>query len=82
LRRAALCLPRLFAANPLFSNRAGMRFFYDLRASTTAFAARFPSFRGKSTQAPVREQFTLKSGFFPAKPESNPVKPSQTIFLL
>jgi hypothetical protein len=83
-RKFAIRNPQSAIRNPQFQS-CRFALTYDSRATTMAFFAHFVPFCGKSMEVPFLEPFTGEAGLFGAKPgrtQSNPVKPSQTIFLV
>jgi hypothetical protein len=61
---------------------ASVRVFRVVRGENASFLSLLSLLAAKSMEAPVVESLTPESGVFPVKPGPNPVKPSQTIFLL
>ena len=68
-------------AKPKRENRAAsVRVFRVFRGENASFLSLLRLFAAKSMEAPVLESLTLESGVFRGQTQSNPVKPSQTIF--
>ena len=61
---------------------ASVRVFRVFRGEDAPFLSLLSLLAAKSMEAPVQESLTLESGVFRGRIQSNPVKPSQTIFLL
>jgi hypothetical protein len=59
-----------------------VRVFRVVRGENASFLSFLGLLAAKSMEAPVQETLTLESGVFRSQTQSNPVKPSQTIFLV